>query len=93
MQIRHAETTCDTQAHAQITAGHVLVGLEVEGQEGGVQEVEVRIVLLRSQQEDIPQSLTMFHKSLTVPSDKQTCEPVRVTVRMRGAFGKPSLTA
>ena len=49
VQIRHAETTCDTQAHAQITAGHVLVGLEVEGQEGGVQEVEVWIVLLRSQ--------------------------------------------
>ena len=55
--VRHAETTCDTQAHAQIAAGHVLVGLEVEGQEGGVQEVEVWIVLLRSQQEDIPQSL------------------------------------
>ena len=54
VQIRHAETTYDTQAHAQITAGHVLVGVGEEGLEGGVQEVEERIVLLRSQQEDIP---------------------------------------
>ena len=61
VQVRHAETTCDTQAHAQIAAGHVLVGLEVEGQEGGVQEVEDWIVLLRSQQEGIPHCLTLSH--------------------------------
>ena len=54
VQVRHAGTTCDTQAHAQIAAGHVLVGVGVEGQEGGELEVEVVVVLLESQQWDIP---------------------------------------
>ena len=59
VQVRHVETTHDTQAHAQIAAGHVLVGVGEEGQEGGDLEVEVMIVLLESQLEGIPYCSTI----------------------------------